>query len=167
VNLLAGTIASLPLMVYRTRNNQREVAPDHPLYRVLHDSPNADQTALDYWEFIAASLELKGDGFSEVERRNDGSVIALDVPIPPDFVQVRRSGNGSLEYLVSNYGRQRTVPQDRILHIRGFGGSPLGGLSTIAFGRSVFGSALAVERSASQTFRQQARAIGALFPTRA
>jgi HK97 family phage portal protein len=163
VNLLAGTIASLPLMVYRTRNNQREVAPDHPLYRVLHDSPNADQTALDYWEFIAASLELKGDGFSEVERRNDGSVIALDVPIPPDFVQVRRSGNGSLEYLVSNYGRQRTVPQDRILHIRGFGGSPLGGLSTIAFGRSVFGSALAVERSASQTFRQQARAIGAFI----
>src|SRR3546814_3249845 len=53
VNLLAGTIASLPLMVYRTgRDGRRNVATDHPLYRVLHDSPNADQTAVDFWEFI-------------------------------------------------------------------------------------------------------------------
>src|SRR3546814_5177453 len=49
VNLLAGTIASLPLMVYRTgRDGRRNVATDHPLYRVLHDSPNADQTAVDF-----------------------------------------------------------------------------------------------------------------------
>lgn len=41
VNLLAGTIASLPLMVYRTRNGARTVASDHPLYRILHDSPNS------------------------------------------------------------------------------------------------------------------------------
>jgi HK97 family phage portal protein len=163
VNLLAGTIASLPLYVYRTRDGRRDVAPDHPLYRVLHDSPNADQTSLDYWEFVAACLELKGNGFSEVDRRGDGSVIALGVPIPPDFVQVRRSGNGNLEYVVTKEGKQRTVPQDRMLHIRGFGGSPLGGLSTLAFGRSVFGSALAVERAASQTFRQGARSVGAFI----
>jgi HK97 family phage portal protein len=163
VNLLAGTIASLPLMVYRTTNGRRDVAADHPLYRVLHDSPNADQTSLDYWEFIAACLELKGNGYSEVEKRNDGSVIALDVPIAPDFVQVRRSGNGSLEYLVRKDGRQRTVPQDRMLHIRGFGGSPMGGLSTLAFGRCSFASALAVERAAADTFRQGARAVGAFI----
>src|SRR5207237_6303772 len=47
VQLLAGTQASLPLMVYRTdRQGRRTVANDHPLYRALHDSPNADQTAL-------------------------------------------------------------------------------------------------------------------------
>src|SRR3546814_3582909 len=44
VNLLAGTIASLPLMVYRTgRDGRRNVATDHPLYRVLHDSPNRSE----------------------------------------------------------------------------------------------------------------------------
>jgi hypothetical protein len=87
VNLLCGTQASLPLMVYRTVNGRRDVAPDHPLYRVLHDSPNADQTSLDYWEFTTACIELKGNSFSEVERRGDGSVVALDVPIAPDFVR--------------------------------------------------------------------------------
>jgi HK97 family phage portal protein len=163
VNLLAGTTASLPLMVYRTINGRREVAPDHPLYRVLHDSPNADQTALDYWEFMAASLELKGNAFCEVDRRNDGSVIALSVPIAPDFVTVRRANNGSLEYQVTEKGRARMVPQENILHIRGFGGDPLGGLSTLAFGRRAFLSALAVERAASETFRQGARAVGAFM----
>jgi HK97 family phage portal protein len=161
VNLLCGTQASLPLMVYRTVNGRRDVAPDHPLYRVLHDSPNADQTSLDYWEFTTACIELKGNSFSEVERRGDGSVVALDVPIAPDFVQVSRLGNGSLEYRVTNGGRQRTVPQERMLHIRGFGGSPLGGLSTLAFGRAAFASALSVERAASETFRQGARSVGA------
>lgn len=163
VNLLCGTQASLPLMVYRTTGGRRDVAADHPLYRVLHDSPNADQTSLDYWEFMTACIELKGNAFSEIERRGDGSVIALDVPIAPDFVQVSRLTNGALEYRVSANGRQRTVPQDRMLHIRGFGGSPLGGLSTLSFGRAAFGSALAVERAASQTFRQGARSVGAFI----
>jgi len=163
VNLLCGTQASLPLMVYRTANARRDVAPDHPLYRVLHDSPNADQTSLDYWEFITACIELKGNAFSEIERRGDGSVVALGVPIAPDFVQVSRLGNGFLEYRISNGSSQRVVPQDRMLHIRGFGGSPLGGLSTLAFGRAAFASALAVERAASETFRQGARSVGAFI----
>ncbi|WP_234823813.1 phage portal protein [Agrobacterium pusense] len=47
VQLIAGTIASLPLMVYRTGpDGIRTVAKDHPLYFVLHDSPNFDQTAV-------------------------------------------------------------------------------------------------------------------------
>ena len=77
VNLLAGTIASLPLMVYRTRGGARTVASDHPLYRILHDSPNADQTAVDFWEFICACLELNGNAYAEIIRGSNGRVVAL------------------------------------------------------------------------------------------
>lgn len=161
VNLLAGTISSLPLMVYRTKDGQQTAATDHPLYRVLHESPNADQTSLDYMEFVAACIELRGNAYSEIERRNDDSVIALDVPIPPQLVLPRRASNGQIEYQVLDGRRTRVIPQDRMLHVRGFGGSPLGGLSTLAFGCSAFRSALAVERAASATFRQGARSVGA------
>lgn len=161
VNLLAGTIASLPLMVYRQRGAQREVAADHRLYRVLHDSPNADQTALDFWEFICASLELQGDGFSEIERANNGDVIALDVPIPAEIVNRRRVGNGEIEYSWSLNGRSYRAAQSRMLHIRGFGGNPLGGLSTLSHGRQTFGLAMSVERAASATFRNGVRSSGA------
>ena len=161
VNLLAGTIASLPLMVFRGNGADRKVAFDHPLYGVLHDSPNADQTALDFWEFICACLELRGDGFAEIRRRADKSVISLEPPIPPQMVQVRRSKSGALEYTITQGGKSRTVSQSNILHIRGFGGSPLGGLSTLAFGRRVFGSAMAIDSAATSTFRNGVRTSGA------
>lgn len=44
VSAISETIASLPLILYRrTADDGRERAPDHPLYRVLHDQPNAIQ----------------------------------------------------------------------------------------------------------------------------
>ena len=157
VNLLAGTIASLPLMVYRTRDGRRTVAADHPLYRVLHDSPNADQTALDFWEFVCACLELHGNAFCEVARGNDGRVIALSPPMVPEAMQVRRRDNGDLEYEWTDGRRRRVETQATILHIRGFGGSPLGGLSTLSFGRQAFGLAGSINRAASSTFRNGVR----------
>lgn len=152
VNLLAGTTASLPLMVYRTdAQGRRTVAYDHPLYRVLHSSPNADQTAYDFWEFTTCCIEMRGNSYSEIERASDGRVIALDVPFAPTCVNVRRLSNGELQYEVSD-GTRRTVPQDRMLHIRGFGGSPLGGLSALTYGARIFGGAIQTETASSAMF---------------
>lgn len=162
VNLLAGTIASLPLMVYRTRGGARTVASDHPLYRILHDSPNADQTALDFWEFVCASLELHGNAYAEVVRARNGRIIALGVPITPELVTVRRLDSGALEYEWVDQGRRIIAGQDRVLHIRGFGGNPLGGLSTLSAGRQSFGLAQAIERASGDTFRNGVRPSGLL-----
>jgi len=161
VNLLSGTQASLPLMVYHTVDGKRLVATEHPLYYLLHDSPNADQTALDFWDFICATLELRGNGYSEIQRRDGGQVFALDVPLPPESVQVKRLSSGSLEYRVTRDGETRTVPQERMLHIRGFGGHPLGGLSTLTFARRTFGAAMATEGAARTTFSNGIRTNGA------
>lgn len=163
VNLLAGTIASLPLMVYRTdRQGRRSVANDHSLYRVLHDSPNADQTSLDFLEFICACLEMHGNAYCEIERGSDGRVIALSPPMLPEMMQVRRLGNGDLEYEWTDNNRRRRETQQRILHIRGFGGSPLGGLSTLSFGRKAFGMARAINNAASATFSNGVRPSGVM-----
>src|SRR3546814_9367095 len=59
-------------------------------------------------------------------------------------------------------GKQRVETQGRIVHIRGFGGSPLGGLSTLSFGRQAFGMAQAIDRAASATFRNGVRPSGIL-----
>src|SRR3546814_12864160 len=69
-------------------------------------------------------------------------------------MSVRRLDNGELEYRWVENGKQRVETQGRIVQIRGFGGSPLGGLSTLSFGRSAFGMAQAIDRAASATFRQ-------------
>lgn len=161
VNLLSGTISSLPLMVYRTgTGGAREVAKDHALYRILHDSPNFDQTALDFWDFICASIELWGNGFARIER-NGGRVSAL-VPINPAMMAVRRLQNGSIEYRWTDEGKSFVGTDETILHIRGPGGNPLGGMSTLHFGRNTFGLARAADRAASGMFSNGLRPSGVL-----
>lgn len=162
VNLLAGTISSLPLVVYRTdRAGVRSVARDHPLYYVLHDSPNYDQTAVDFWEFMCAAIELQGNAYAEIEKRSDGSVYSL-TPVRPDIMTTRRLSNGNIEYSWTDDGRIHRVTQERMFHVRGFGGNPLGGTSTLSACRQIFGGALNAERAANGVFANGARPSGVL-----
>lgn len=161
VNLIAGTISSLPLMVYRTaKDGSRSVASDHPLYRLLHDSPNFDQTAVDFWDFVAASIELWGNAYAKIERTG-GRVVAV-VPINPSLVTVRRRSNGALEYRWSEDGTFYTEADQDMLHIRGPGGNPLGGLSTLHNARHTFALARAQDKAAGKTFANGLRPSGAL-----
>ena len=45
VRILAESIASLPLHVYAYRGQGKERVPEHPLYFLLHDSPNPEMTS--------------------------------------------------------------------------------------------------------------------------
>ncbi len=162
VQLIAGTIASLPLMVYRTdANGIRTVARDHPLYFVLHDSPNFDQTAVDFWEVMSASIELYGNAYAQMTRRSDGVLTSL-YPIRPDLMKVRRKENGNLEYEWTDNGRRIVKPGEEILHIRGSLGDALGGASTLSVCRNVFDDALSAETAAGSMFSNGVNASGVL-----
>lgn len=161
INLLAGTQASLPLMPYRTAaKGARTVATDHPLYRVLHDSPNSLQTAVDFWEFICASIELWGNAYAR-KVRSGREIVGL-IPVMPQLVQVTNLGNGRLRYRWSDQGQSYDLTNEDVLHIRGLGGNPLGGMSTLAFGARAFGLAIATDRAAGATFKNGLRPAGVL-----
>lgn len=160
LNLLVGTVGSLPLMVYRDREGGgREVAKDHHLYRILHESPNAEQTTLDFLEQLCLSLELRGNGYAEIGRIGE-KIVAL-TPIHPDAMVVRRDAGGDLQYRWRDEAGLYHVGTSReILHIRGFGGDPLGGISTLTHARKVFGLAGSVTRAALRTFVNGLRPSG-------
>ena len=152
VNLLVGTQASLPVMVYRTaKDGSREPARDHPLYRVLHDSPNSQQTALDFWEFVCASLELRGNGYAR-KVKSQGKIVGL-IPIYPDLMAVRQLSGGRIGYSWTIDGKTWDETDETVLHIRGFGGNPLGGLSTLEYGRKTFDLATGINAAATKTFK--------------
>ena len=159
VRLVAGTISSLPLELYRSTPEGRMVAKDHALYRILHNKPNSDQTALNFWQFMSASVELQGNGFSEIARSSDGRVVAILPPFAPESVQPKRASNGSLAYEITA-GSRRTLGQDSVLHIRGFGGGPLGGMSTLAYASSAIGLASAMQASSAAMFRNGVQLSG-------
>lgn len=161
INLLAGTIASLPLVVYRTdRAGVRTVARDHPLYGLLHDSPNFDQTAVDFWEFQVGAIELQGNGYAVIDRRQDGSIISLR-PLRPDLVKARRV-NGRLEYRWVENGDSVTRPATDMLHVRGPLGDALSGCSTLSICRGAFDAAMSTDTAAAAIFENGARPSGIL-----
>lgn len=162
VNLLAGTISSLPLMVYRTdRSGIRGVAREHPLYYVLHDSPNFDQTSVDFWEYMVAGIEVQGNAYATIEKRPDGSIYSL-TPVRPDLVKARRTANGRIEYDWTVDGQRVVKPGLSVLHIRGPLGDALSGTSTLSACRGSFDSALSVDDAATTMFLNGVRPSGLL-----
>src|SRR5690606_33996014 len=93
--------------------------------------------------------------------RIGGRVVGLH-PMAPNLVSVRRLSNGNLEYTWTEDGKTYREADRSVLHIRGFGGNPLGGMSTLAFGRQVFGLARAIDRSAASTFANGLKPGGVL-----
>ena len=158
VSLLSGTIASLSAGVFRKDDRLVKVpAGYHPLQSVL-DDPNADQTPIDFWEMMSLSLELWGNAYAEVDRNSAGDIIAL-TPVRPELMMVERTRSGALRYRWHDK-ESHERPEDAILHIRGNGGDPMGGMSTIAWNRNTFGTAQAIERSAGRTFANGIRSSG-------
>lgn len=159
-NLISGTISSLPFEVYRGRTDGfRDLDRRHPLYRVLHDSPNYDQSAVDFWDYMSLSVDLFGNAYADIKRNSDRQIIALR-PIKPDLVSVKRLESGPLEYRWSQDGRQFIRSDRDVLHVRGPGGDPLGGMSVLTFGRQAFGSAMAADRAAASMFKNGMRPSG-------
>ena len=75
--ILAEAIGGLPLHVYRVRaDGGKEKAPDHPLYRLLHDEPNPEMTSFVFRETLMTYLLLWGNAYAQVIRNGRGEVSA-------------------------------------------------------------------------------------------
>ena len=70
VRILAETVATLPLIVYRRLPNEgKERATDYFLYRLLHDQPNEEQTRTEFVEMLQGHLALRGNAYAQIDRR--------------------------------------------------------------------------------------------------
>lgn len=161
VNLYSGIIGALPMQVYRTKKDgSRESYSDHPLYRVLHDSPNADQTAFEFWEQLQTSIELRGNAYAVIDRIG-GKIVGL-TPLHPDTVTVSRNEAGVIVYSWVDGLRTFSGTSNDVLHIRGFGGNALGGASTLAIASRTLGFARTISDAAKNSFQNGMRPSGVL-----
>lgn len=160
VNLIAGTQASLPLHVYRGSGNSRTLFGDHAIADVLRHVPNADQSAFEFWQSMVCLLEMRGNAVALRHHNRLGQLIALEPVECP--VHVSRTVSGDLRYQWSTARRAYDVRAGDVLHLRGFSGGPLGGLSTLSYARHVFGLSVATDKAAASMFRNGLRPSGTL-----
>ena len=77
VRVIAETIATLPLFVYKVKNGNRIKAYEHNLYNLLHNAPNEECTSVSFIESLITHILLQGNGFVEVVRDNFNAVRGL------------------------------------------------------------------------------------------
>lgn len=151
--LISETIATLPLSIYERTSAGKRVADQHPLQFVVHDQPNPDSTASVFWEAVVAAMLLRG--CARAERLMVGSRMVGLMFLAPDRLAISRRGDGTLRYAYTeSNGRQREIPANRIYTIPGFSLDGKNGVSVIAYGANVFGSAIATDLAASKTFER-------------
>lgn len=164
VRILAETVASLPLPVYRRLSGGgKERAIDHPLYVLLHDQPNPEQTSFELREMLMSHLALRGNAYAEIERDGAGRVSAL-WPLLAWKMKIRRlPGTHQLqyEYQLEN-GDQALLRPDQVLHLRGLSPDGIIGYSPIRIAREAVGLGLAAEEYGARFFSNQATPSGVL-----
>jgi HK97 family phage portal protein len=162
VSLISGSIASMPMTVYRRTDEGREKAEDYPLYDLLKTRPNPVQSVVAFFEALVTSLLLRGNAYALITKDDDGRVRALWY-VNPDRVRVDVAKNGTLRYEVSTPQGTTKIPPGGMLHIPG----PLSddgytGRSVISTFASTLGLGLSLEGYGAEFFSNSAQPAGVL-----
>ncbi|UWT99016.1 phage portal protein [Proteus vulgaris] len=164
VRLLSESISTLPIKIYKSESDgSRSLAKEHPIYRLLCKQPNLEMTPSRFMLMVVASLCLRGNSF--IEKKYIGSKLVALEPLLPQNMTVKRSEQtGMLEYKYTDpLGQKiRTIPTNKIMHIRGFGMDGICGMIPVKIGRDVIGAALSVEESAAKIFENGLQSSGFL-----
>jgi HK97 family phage portal protein len=159
VALIAGAITSLPLPILRRVNGDSPEPADHPYWWLLNERPHPTMSASAFWEYITASMLLRGDGFAEILRPNryTNEVKGL-LPWHPARVEVEQY-DGEVVYLVTpSSGQRRVVAAADMLHFPTLGFDGLRSPSPISLaGRTAVGIALAADEHSKSFFDNKAR----------
>ena len=160
VRVIAESVGSLPLVLYKRDGKAKVPDEAHPLYRVLHDQPNEVQTSVEFWEMMARHMLMRGNAYAFIESSRREPVKSL-IPLHPDRMQPFRVADGTVAYrYTTEKGGQHTYLQEEILHIRDLSDDGIVGLSRIDQAREAIGLGMAQEEFASRFFGNNAT-IGA------
>jgi HK97 family phage portal protein len=157
IRVLSTSVAGLPLHLYRRLpSGGKEIAREHPLYRILHTQPNSWQTSFEWREQMM--LHLLSHGFALDEKVYSGGAISEIVPLHPSRVKTEQLENNRLRYTYREASGSSTVyTQDAVMSVRGMSDDGVNGMSTIELARDAIGLARACEIHGATFFGNGAR----------
>ena len=163
VRIISEDIAASPLHLYQRLERGKERATNHPLYWLLHNSPNRFMTSMQWRETMQGHMLLRGNAYSEIERDGGGRIVAI-WPLRPDRMDPPKlAQDGSLLYhyrLPSGEGHD--FAQAQVLHLRGLSPDGLVGYSPIQLQRETLAHASALHEYGNRFFGNNARPGGVL-----
>lgn len=149
VRLISETIATLPLGIYKRKNDGgRQIDPSFRVHDLISNSPNQRMTAVNFWEAVVASMLFKGNAYIEIKRLKD-------LPVSLNLLQADNvkwlEEESSWVYTEKN--KKRSIAFSNLMHIPAFSLDGINGLSPLRYGAVVIGSAISADKAASSTFQ--------------
>jgi HK97 family phage portal protein len=77
VRYISRTVAALPWHLYKRSDRGKDKAVNHPLYWLLHQLPNPETTAFDFWLMLMVNHLLCPEAYAYIERDGNGIITAL------------------------------------------------------------------------------------------
>jgi HK97 family phage portal protein len=164
IRLTAQAVSCLPLAVYEKGDNDSRTKVDDDLAEIISETPNSDQTALEFWEGNVAWLLADGNAYSERVTVGKDRLVALQ-PIASSRCRPYRKDDGTLVFRVTDRGKPEELPRDKVLHLKGFGQAFTNadcGMSPIGAGVQSMGAAMAADEMAGRMFANGLSVAGIL-----
>ena len=159
VDLLAKTLASMPVRVYKKSPTGRDLVEGDRISTLLSIQPNRRHTPFQFWRLMGWGYFLKGNAYA-LKRYSSKQVSSL-VPLLSGQMQVEELPNGRVIYKYTKDGKETVYQENQILHLRGPGNS-LVGMSRLEYMRGTVNVAVEADNHASRIYRQKGRRPGFL-----
>lgn len=152
VNFISGTIAGLPLNVYRRRGDDRSRLSGG-LQNILHDAVNDEVSSFQWRKHAFEQVLTGGRAFTYIERNASGTVINL-WPLDPGMMAVKRDNNRRIYDYRDGSGKTIRYTADEIIDIPFMlKADGLTHRGPIASNRNVIGQAISATEFGSKFFQ--------------
>lgn len=159
VELLAQTISTLPLYVYKEMGNGGRTPDKGRLWMLLHERPNAWMTPSEFLSAMVVNRMLRGNAYAQIIRDSEGDPIAL-VPLSPDQMEVSVTAGGEV-YTYYQDGVISVIAPENIIHWKGLGNGYIG-LSKLEYMRATADEAISAQDNASRLYGSYSKPSGVL-----
>jgi len=147
LRVLADGIAQVPLKVYREKaDGAKELAKDHPAYRLLSRRPNEWMTSFEFRQVMMFHATLLGNGCAYIGRIR--GVPRELIPLVPGSYTIEQARDYTLTYRLNGPNGQSTLlPREDVFHLRGPSWTGAAGLDALQVAREAVGLAIATEET--------------------
>lgn len=163
VRVLSEALASLPLVVYKSRpDGGSDKAMDHPVYDVLSNEPNDEMHSVTWREQQMSNLVISGNNYSIITRNGKGQVIDV-YPVPWERCwPYRDPKDWTIKYRVDDRGKYEIFPASEVFHVTGLGWDGILGYSPIRMASESIGVGMAAAQFTARFYGQGMSASGTI-----
>lgn len=156
VRVLAETISSLPLQVFKTRSSGKgaDKATGHHVYELLYNMPNDEMPTTSWRAQQIGNQALSGNCYSVITENRRGQPIDLYPLMWTECKAFRDQSDGKIKYKVMDRGKSETYPANKIFHVSSFGGDGITGYSPIRQAAESIGVGMAAVEFSARFYGQ-------------